>query len=447
MSYVFVKQFYSSKDPSVVAEAFKDRKHLFLLESSFYDSYRGRYSFLGFNPVDCVECCGKDSLKHVREMFHQYRIHADVEVSPFFSGCVGFISYEYGLHKENIIPRGESLIDFPDVWFGFYETIVTFDHVKNYVYVTSIKSQNSVNAIVDKIQGLKESPVCSFNKKINMSYLWKNSFTKPSYVNLVKKIQGFIEQGDIYQVNLSQQFVLDIKNRGVGGFNLYDVLKQKSPSPFGAYLDCGSFKIISSSPERFLVWDNNVLQTRPMKGTASRGKSYDDDLRVRQSFLRSEKEKAELLMITDLLRNDLGKVCQYGTIHVKNQREIEEYKTVYQTTSTVEGVVREDMDCFDVLEKMLPGGSITGCPKIRAMKIINTFETMRRGIYTGNLGYINCSGNIDFNILIRTLCLNDSYVIYNVGGGIVYDSDAIKEYEETLIKSQAMKEAIEEVLS
>jgi len=227
------------------------------------------------------------------------------------------------------------------------------------------------------------------------------------------------------------------------GISLYRDLRNFSPSPFGGYMDCGNFQLISNSPERFLHLNNGIVQTRPMKGTRPRGNDEFHDKILREEILNSEKEKAELLMITDLQRNDLGRNCEYGSVSVKEMRTLEEYKYVFQATSTIEGILRKDKDCFDLIQSCFPGGSVTGCPKIRAMTIIEELEPTRRGMYTGSLGYINFDGNMDFNILIRTLLACQNKLYFQVGGGIVADSVPEHEYNETLIKARALRTCLE----
>jgi len=270
----------------------------------------------------------------------------------------------------------------------------------------------------------------------------KCNFSKAQYTKTVRRALDYIKEGDIYQVNLSQRFTYSLNDQSLDSLSLYSSLRSLAPSPFGGYLDCGDFHLISSSPERFLQLRNGIVQTRPMKGTRPRGKTQQEDQRLRKEMLTSDKDIAELLMITDLKRNDLGKVCDYGSVHVKEMRTLEEYKYVFQATSTIEGRLREDKDCFDLIDACFPGGSITGCPKIRAMEIIEELEPTRRGLYTGSLGYINFNGDMDLNILIRTLVAQRDKLYYQVGAGIVADSTPLGEYDETLVKARAIAECL-----
>jgi para-aminobenzoate synthetase component 1 len=221
-------------------------------------------------------------------------------------------------------------------------------------------------------------------------------------------------------------------------FELYKRLTKINPAPFGGFLNFGEESIISASPERFLHLENDVVRTRPMKGTRPRGKTGKEDERLENDLLKSEKDKAELMMIVDLERNDIGRVCEYGSVCLESRRDIEKYSTVFQTTSTVRGRLSKEKDRIDLLKACFPGGSITGAPKIRAMEIIEELEPTRRGIYTGSLGYLSFSGEMDLNILIRTLVAKKNKIHFQVGGGIVADSDPEEEYQETLDKAKAL---------
>ncbi len=435
-----------SGDIDSIVHTFRHRRHLFLLESSFKDVHRGRYSFIGFDPAECIAADGKDALDGLRAKFENYRRTIKTDLTPLYAGIVGFIGYDYGLYQEGIAAKTKE-DNVSDVWFGFYETIITIDHFTNKIHITSIATQAVVDAVYEQIKTTTATDYKSETTCVLDVTTLKSNFTKSDYLKAVDRARAYIAAGDIYQVNLSQKFTLEVKSNSINAFKIYESLRDNSPAPFGCFLDGGAFQIISSSPERFLRLCGSTLQTRPMKGTAKRGVTDEQDEQNKSELIMSPKERAELLMITDLLRNDLGRVCTYGTVCVQNRREIEAYKTVYQATSTIEGEISEDKDCFDVLKSMLPGGSITGCPKIRAMTIIEELEPTRRGVYTGIMGYINFSGAMDFNVLIRTLVLTQDKITYQVGGGIVYDSDAVKEYEETLIKAEAIQKTIENLFA
>jgi para-aminobenzoate synthetase component 1 len=283
-------------------------------------------------------------------------------------------------------------------------------------------------------------------KPFGRKLVLKSNTTASQYVASVQRALKHIHDGNIYQINLSHKMEASIKNwkQYATAVSIYKNLRRLSPSAFSAYLDEGDSIILSSSPERFLKLAGGIVQVRPMKGTRPRSSDRLRDENNKRELIDSAKEKAELLMVTDLERNDLGKVCRYGSVSVKAMRTIEEYATVFQATSTVEGVVRQDRDQMDVLESAFPSGSVTGCPKIEAMRIIGQLEKSGRGLYTGALGYISFTGEMDFNVLIRTLFLAKDKISFYVGGGIVADSSPRKEYEETLLKAQAMIAALRE---
>ncbi|MCK4262328.1 aminodeoxychorismate synthase component I, partial [bacterium] len=261
------------------------------------------------------------------------------------------------------------------------------------------------------------------------------------YLNAVRRAKDYIGKGDIYQVNLSQRFSADFSTPP---YELYKRLRSINPAPFASFLNFDGVAIVGASPERFLRLRGGKVETRPMKGTRPRGKSLEEDSKLREELLQSEKDKAELVMIVDLERNDLGKVCEYGSVQVTESRTLEPYATVFQTTATIEGRLREGKDSVDLLKATFPGGSITGAPKVRAMEIIDELEPTKRGIYTGSIGYLSFSGALDLNIVIRTFILKDGRAYFQVGGGIVADSCPEAEYEETLDKAKALFLAVSE---
>ena len=414
-------------DPLELLLIFKEREHIFFLDSSNFGDTSSRYSFIGFDPFEVFSKKGSDSLSKLKEAFNNYSKKEDAQPLPFMSGMVGFVSYDYGLYHEKIVDVKESNIDIPDVFFCFYDSVLVFDHLLKKLFITSTDLSDGLGKEKSKLLSKKLEGVikrvdkfivdksclggevidgkCDLSNDLEGSLCsdnLKSNFLKQEYLNVVLKAKDYIEQGEIYQVNLSQRFELDLKGKKFDPIDLYRSLRTISPAGFSAYFDGGDFKLVSSSPERFISLRGDMLCTRPMKGTRPRGGTAELDEKLRQEIMKSEKDTAELLMITDLERNDLGKVCDYGSVVVNEMRTLEEYKNVFQTTANVEGILRTGKDCFDVIEACFPGGSITGCPKLRAMQIINELEPTKRNIYTGSLGYIDFSGNMDFNILIRT---------------------------------------------
>ncbi len=452
-------------------ELFKDKPHVFLLETGISNQSTGRFSFLGFDPFEIFQGGGKNCLEDLKKKSLRYKDFSFQNYStPLGSGIVGYLSYDLGLGWENI-PRypmdvcsskgSKEDLCLPDSFFGFYDCILTIDHVLKKLIVSSSGLPEKNPSARRKRAAVRLSEITkrlqSFEPEFKMvprtarqvlkdhGHLKciKSNFTKQEYLQAVRKILEHIRRGDVYQVNLSQRFDLPAP-AGILPTDLYGKLSSLSAVNFGGYFDCGDFQIISNSPERFIKLENNRISTRPMKGTRSRGTTLGEDRKKRRQLLRSAKDKAELLMITDLERNDLGKVCEYGTVKVKQMRAIENYQTVFQATSTIEGILKKDHDAFDVLRACFPGGSVTGCPKIRAMQVIEALEPTRRGIYTGALGYMSFSGDMDFNVLIRTLIRAHKKIYFQTGGGIVADSIPEEEYGETLIKARALRLALGE---
>ncbi len=265
------------------------------------------------------------------------------------------------------------------------------------------------------------------------------SDTMESYVDKIQRAKEFIKSGDVYQINLSQQWEF-LGERDP--FDLFKRLAVLNPAPFSAYLYLKDFSIISSSPERFLEKRGDILETRPIKGTAPRGKTPAEDAESKQRLLASEKERAELMMITDLMRNDLGKISAIGSVEVPLLCGCEAYQNVFHLYSTVNSRVLSSFNPIDIVRSCFPGGSITGCPKLRAMEVIEELEKRPRGIYTGSIGYFSQNGDFDFNIAIRTLLVADIKVVVQLGGAIVIDSDPLKEYEETYHKGRSIFEIL-----
>ncbi|MBN1869709.1 MAG: aminodeoxychorismate synthase component I [Candidatus Omnitrophica bacterium] len=443
-------------------ECFCDEPRAFFLDSSQYDPCRGRYSLIGFEPFDTFVHKGQEALSLLKKKFLRYsgenKGQFSSPYSPLTSGIVGYLGYDYGLYHEKIRLRAEDGLGLPDAVFGFYDCVLAVDHFTQKLFITSsglpektarLKEQRArqrLNYVVKKIEACLHRPSAPWQRPVVEAFgqpgTFRRNFTREQYKRAVEKALDYIGCGDIYQVNLSQRFECDCTGKRVDPRRVYQTLRNLSPVSFGGYLDCGGFSLMCNSPERFLRLENRMVQTRPMKGTRPRGGSAVEDQKLRKELLNSAKEKAELLMITDLLRNDLGRVCDYGSVRVREMRTIEEYKYVFQATSTIEGNLRQDKDCFDVIRACFPGGSVTGCPKIRAMEIIEELEPTRRGIYTGTMGYIDFDGNMDFNILIRTLLAYRDKLYFQAGGGIVADSTPEREYEETLVKARAMQDSL-----
>lgn len=450
MAYYILKSYKLKADPLTIFKALNTQKNCFFLDSSLNSNHSlGRYSFLGVDPFFVIRTKHRDPFPIIREKLRAYPMPKHKSGIPFLGGGFGYFAYDLGFALENKVKPGRKLeLGIPDCVFGFYNTVIVIDNFKKMLYIslagfperkyTYAKSlcENNLNKVHKLLLNINKDQENIITKR---HLELKSNFSKDRYFLAIKQAKEYIRQGDIYQVNLSQQFE---SKTNLSGVEIYRRLRNLSPSFFGSYFNVGDFEIISSSPERFLKVDSGIVSTRPMKGTRPRGNSRFRDKALRSELLKSKKDKAELVMIVDLERNDLGRVCNYDSIKVKRLREIEKYNTVFQTTSTIEGRMYKDKDNIDLLRASFPGGSITGCPKIRAMQIIEELEPSRRGIYTGCLGYLSFSGNMDSSVLIRTILKQKDKVSFGVGGGIVADSNPEMEYKETLVKAKAMIAAI-----
>jgi para-aminobenzoate synthetase component 1 len=267
----------------------------------------------------------------------------------------------------------------------------------------------------------------------------KSCFEREEYMQAIEDIRDYIVRGHVYQVNMSQRFETSFTG---DAFDLFTSLYVKNPAPFFAYINAGDHYIVSTSPERFIELRDNRVETRPIKGTRPRGKTPEEDLRNRDDLANSRKDDAELSMIVDLLRNDIGKVCSAGSVKVREHKRIEAYENVFHNVSIIDGILDNDKDAVDLIRATFPGGSITGCPKIRSMEIIDELEPVRRHIYTGSIGYIGFHNTMDLSIAIRTATIKDNRLVFSVGGGIVYDSNPADEYQETLHKGKTLMTAM-----
>jgi len=383
----------------------------------FFDS-SGNLSKLDNNPVSIIAAEPVEVIRgeqvnfsEVRRATRSYKIEYndvasdEVELIPA-GGAFGWIDYDGSF------------------CFGVYEACL--------IYVHKSKQWYEVGSILNR---LKTSTEKVFNVQEFRSHTDKNA-----YIKGVEKIKEYIRSGDIYQVNLTQKFSAEVESGLL--FSLYDSLRQSSPAPMSAYLNLSDREVLSSSPETFLKMNGRRVLTKPIKGTRPR---YDDRYRDEASareLLDSTKEMSELVMITDLERNDLGKVCEYGSVNVDAMLQLEKLEHVYHLVSTISGILRDDVDHWQAVSECFPGGSITGAPKKRAMEIIQELEGEKRGLYTGAIGYIGFNDISQFNIVIRTLVKEGETLHYHVGAGIVADSDPVAEYEETLHKAKGIRRAL-----
>ena len=279
----------------------------------------------------------------------------------------------------------------------------------------------------------------SFDQAASKPVNLRSNFTHERYLEAVQKARDYIIAGDIFQVNISQRFEADMP---LPPYELYRRLRKINPAPFASYLNFDGVTLVSASPERFLRLSGDRVETRPIKGTRPRGKDPARDEALAQELVNSFKDKAEHVMIVDLERNDIGRVCRFGTVRVSELMALEKYATVFHLTSTVEGRLRPGKNAVDLLKATFPGGSISGAPKVRSIEIIDELEPTRRSVYTGSIGYLSFDGGLDLNIVIRTILVKDGKAYFQVGGAVVYDSDPEAEYVETLDKARALIQAL-----
>ena len=424
---------------------FKDEDDSFILDSAMDPKKLGRYSFISSNPFKKIKT--KDSqtnpLDLLQEELKYHQGENDTHL-PFVGGAVGYLSYDLGNYMEKLPQIAKDDMGVYDLYFGFYNWVVVVDHLEDKTYIaTPNLDRKKEESLIDEIESrIKYSeqkgidPICYESKNIKPIKLTSN-FTKQEFENAVQKVRDYIRSGDIYQANLTQRFS---GQTTLSSYELYRDLRRFSPAPFGAFLNFDKFHILSNSPERFIKCIDRKLETRPIKGTRPRGKDEAEDLKLREELVNSEKDRAELLMIVDLERNDLSRVSKVGSVKVPELFVIEPYAN--DLVSTVVGTLKDDYSVVDVIKATFPGGSITGAPKIRSMEIIEELEPTKRNVYTGSIGYIGFDGNMDLNIAIRTIVKQDENVYFQVGGGMTWGSNPSDEYQETLDKAASIMKAL-----
>lgn len=406
-----------------------------------------RFSFFGAFPYKIVYSI-QDLEKELSLVSASFLLQQSLEEElmgvPFLGGAVGFISYEASrMWEMRLNAPKKRPFQVPNILFGFYDSFFVVDHQKNTTSLISLnltpKSKKKSELLKDLVLGSSLISTPSHQKHHKKKASPTSNITQKQYGHMIKKAKQYIEEGEIYQVNLSQCLQATLPQKP---YAIYETLRNLNPSPFSAYLNFDSFQILSSSPERFIsVNKEGWIQTEPIKGTIRRGETPQEDNDLKQRLLSSEKDRAELMMIVDLERNDLGKICHYGSISVSTLYTLKSFATVHHLVSEIQGKLKTK-NIFEIIKACFPGGSITGAPKLRAMQIIDELEPHNRGIYTGSIGYIDYRRQIDLNIAIRTLVRHQETFYFPVGGGIVSDSDPTEEYEETLQKAKALISAI-----
>lgn len=442
-----IKEINTSLNSFEIFTIFKDEDNSFILDSAMDEKKLGRYSFISSNPFKVLKYKNttENPLDNLQNELNKYKVENNTHL-PFVGGAVGYLSYDLGNYIEKLPRTAVDDTDVYDLYFGLYDWVIVVDHLENKTYIATpdldLKKEEEISKHVEEkinnatLRGIDS--ICYEEKEVEKTKL-KSNFTKNEFENAVRQVQNYIKQGDIYQANLTQRFS---GKTTLSSYELYRDLRRFSPAPFGAFLNFEHSNILSNSPERFIKCIDNKIETRPIKGTRPRGKNKEEDLKLQEELRNSEKDRAELLMIVDLERNDIGRISKIGSVKVPELFVIEPYANVNHLVATVVGELDDDKDCIDAIKATFPGGSITGAPKIRAMEIIDELEPTQRNVYTGSIGYIGFNGDMDLNIAIRTIIKQDDNVYFQVGGGMTWDSNPKDEYQETLDKAQSIMKAL-----
>ncbi|MFC3882089.1 anthranilate synthase component I [Bacillus songklensis] len=435
----------------------KEQPHHVLLESG----RGGRFSIIGLKPFAILE--GRNHrlkvtnefetyelegnpLHVMRKWMHQYRARSNPALPDFQGGAIGFISYDYVRYIERLPSIAKDDLHMPDLYFLVFDDVFVYDHHTEELWIIVNDADSNESEAFERLVFYKKQWTAEFKRrkgnvpKRSYSPALDVSMSEKAFMEAVKKIQQYIGQGDVFQVNLS---VRQAQPLGTTPFHIYEKLREINPSPYMGYMHSSDFQIVSSSPELLIKKRSSQVSTRPIAGTRSRGKTDEEDQQLANELIHNEKERAEHVMLVDLERNDLGRVCKYGTVHVDEFMVIEKYSHVMHIVSNVRGELQPSKDYVDVIDAVFPGGTITGAPKVRTMEIIEELEPVRRELYTGSIGWIGFNDDMELNIVIRTLVAKDNHAYVQAGAGIVIDSNPKYEYKESLKKATALWKAKE----
>jgi para-aminobenzoate synthetase component 1 len=472
-----IQEIQTAHTPESLVGQLSGESSVVLLRSNSFDSPQARYSFVTANPFLTFRSFGSrceiarhSSLitRHIQfgnpwhlldALMSRFELLDEIDLPFPLGGCFGYWGYDLKNFTEPKLPRrAVNDLELPDCCVGFYDSLVVFDHRLGNVCIVSTglnadgsRSEKRAGEQLEFWKSIlkKELPqrhrdteenqnrsslrLCASVAKI------ETNLSREEFISAVERAQRYIRAGDIYQVNLSHRLTVQSQ---LSGWELFEKLSAVSPAPFSAFLDCGEFQIASSSPEQFLRMSGSQIVTRPIKGTRPRDEDATRDAQLAYELQTSAKELSELVMITDLLRNDLGKVCEFGSVQVPELAKLEKFAQVQHLVSTVEGRLRKDVTHFAAFASCFPGGSITGAPKFRAIKIIDELEPVSRGPYCGAIGYLGFNRESQLSIAIRTAICARGEIYFNVGAGIVADSNPEAEYEETLAKARGLFAAL-----
>jgi len=456
-----------SRTPMGVLEAGWPKGPRFLLESTRRGGGLGRYSFTGGKPYRrfesraervCLEPNRGDPLllaavPSLRQLLTRESVPTVPGLPPFQGGAVGYFGYEWAHQWEAFPARQKDDLGLPDVELLFIDLLAAFDHAEGVLWLIFNpggerfgsqgrqalwdEGEERIASLENRLGAPLPDPRCL---PLLQGEGLLPQMTRDAYIEKVSRCQEYICSGDIFQANLSHRFSMPLGS--TCPLALYQRLSEINPSPFAAYLETGNVTLLGASPERLIQRSGPLVSTRPIAGTRRRGLNSEDDRRLARELLGDPKERAEHIMLVDLERNDLGKICRFGSVRVDEWMDIERYSHVLHIVSNITGELRPDRDAVDLLQATFPGGTVTGVPKIRCMEIIDELEPVTRGPYTGALGYLSTGGEMDLSIVIRTLIATREVLYLQVGAGIVADSVPSREYEETISKAAAAMAAL-----
>ncbi len=470
-----VLELVPAPDPWAVTLQLAHLPGLLFLDSAEKHARRGRYSYVAADTTIELQPSPREgttrnpeSLTRLRNRLGNTPIDPVPELPPFQGGLAGLFGYELGRELETLPQTQFDEFPCPAWAVGFYDWVIAFDHEQNRAWLVSTgrepgtRSSGDLNRALDRTQWVLQqlrtprrsrmdnlAPRMAASTRSGLCPQYPlpgypqvtSNFNRLQFERAVQRAVEYIHAGDCFQVNIAQRLLAPLRERPL---DLYGRLRQRNPAPFGAYFDLGATQILSASPERFLQLSaRGEVETRPIKGTRPRGATPAADAALIEDLANSGKDRAENVMIVDLLRNDLGKVCEYGSVRVPQVCELESFRYVHHLVSEVRGQLRPGLTALDLLAAAFPGGSVTGAPKVRAMEIITELEPTARGAYCGSMGWIGFNGAMDTNILIRTFTASQGWLQFPVGGGIVAESDPRREYEETLHKAAGLLHSLQ----
>jgi para-aminobenzoate synthetase component 1 len=422
----------------------------------------GRYSIIGLNPFAIIsgkselltiDIDGKTETKKgslltsLKETLAPYYQPTIKELPPFQGGAIGYFAYDIVREIEKMPNQAEDDLALPELYFMLFNDVFIYDHMKKEMWVIVHGDKDNEGALEGRLADyVKEWQVTKNIQREKQTHVEKNaakraSLSEEAFCKAVEKIKGYIAAGDVFQVNLSVRQSRELTTEPL---HVYKVLRELNPSPYMSYFHTPDFQFVSASPELLVKKNGTELSTRPIAGTRSRGKDAEEDQQLANTLINNEKERAEHVMLVDLERNDLGRVSAYGSVEVDELMVIEKYSHVMHIVSNVKGTLASGNDLYDVIRATFPGGTITGAPKVRTMEIIEELEPVRRGIYTGSIGWIGFDENMELNIAIRTMVCKDGQAHVQAGAGIVIDSIPSNEYKESLKKARALWHALEQ---